>query len=505
MIDELEGKVIAGKYRIDSQLIDTELGPVYRGSNILMDKAVTIKVLVPALAIDKRFVDRFLSDAKSVSQAGHPNILNITDFGTDTRDITYAVYEEAAGETAAELIARNNTLPVHEAVDIARQAARGLASAHAHDLAHGALTPDKILVANEDGGNSVKVFEFGSGPVGKASAVGIEYRAPETYDGGKADERSDVYSLGVILYEMLSGVVPFIGKTPAELKKKQDSEPPPPLSAFRADLPADLEPMILSAIAIDPEKRYQTMKSFAEDLELLSGGVSKDTVGAAAASAAPNRNIWQTAFIVLAGVAVLAVALIYATSVKRTDPTTDLQADAGTQPVQPIGPATGAQEESLAKLPAMTAEEIMALENSNTALPPGSTLPGGDGYNAWGNGGMPPPGAPLSTGQPGERLSGDPNTQSPFMPGLDLVCKDVTTGQVIPCPTFDGGKPVPKPSPGGRNPAANANTGVPATGVTPRPFATPPNRGNPAVGQPANTAPARPARPTGRQNPGQVE
>src|SRR5436190_21439541 len=123
MIDELEGKVIAGKYRIDSQLTDTELGPIYRGSNILMDKPVTIKVLVPAVAIDKRFVDRFLADAKSVSQAGHPNILNVTDFGTDTRDVTYAVYEDAAGDTLADLIKRDNSLPVGDALGIARQVA----------------------------------------------------------------------------------------------------------------------------------------------------------------------------------------------------------------------------------------------------------------------------------------------------------------------------------------------------------------------------------------------
>jgi len=493
MIDELEGKIIAGKYRIDSLLADGELGPVYRGSNIIMDKPVTIKVLVPALAIDKRFVDRFLADAKAVSQAGHPNILNVTDFGTDTRGITYAVYEEAAGETLAEIMKRDNSLPVAVAIDIARQAARGLAAAHAVGLVHAALTPDKVLVANDDG-KSIKIFEFGTEPVVKGSSGGIDYRAPENYDGGKPDERSDIYSLGVILYEMLAGVVPFIGNTAAELKKKQDSEPPPPMSAFRADLPPEIEPMILSAIAIDPERRYQTMKAFAEDLELLSGGVAKPVV---AAAEAPKRNIWQTAFIVLAGVTVLAVALIYATSVKRSDPTAaDMQADAGSLPVQPIGPATGAQEDSLAKLPALTREEIMAFENSNTALPPG-TMPGGDGYNAWGNGGVPPVGAPLTMGQPGDRINGDPNTQSPFMPGLDLVCKDVTTGQVIPCPTFDG-KPAPRTSPIPKNLGVNANTAVPVT--TPRPFATPPTRGNPPIGQPANTNPSttRPARPRPR-------
>jgi hypothetical protein len=232
------------------------------------------------------------------------------------------------------------------------------------------------------------------------------------------------------------------------------------------------------------------MQAFAEDLEMLAGGVSRSS--AAAAPSSPKRNLWQTAFIVLAGIAVLAVALIYATSVKRSDPTTNLQADAGSLPVQPIGPATGAQEDSLARLPALTPEEIMAFENSNTALPAGSTLPGGDGYNAWGNGGVPPAGAPLTMGQPGERISGDPNTGSQFMPNLDFVCKDMTTGQVVPCPTFDGGRPLARPSPTPKNPGTNANVAAP--GSTPKPMATPPRGGNPAAAQPANTT-SRPARP----------
>jgi hypothetical protein len=492
MIDELEGRIIAGKYRLDSLITDGEMGPVYRGSNIIMDKPVTVKVLVPALAIDKRFVDRFLSDAKAVSQAGHPNILNLIDLGTDTRDITYAVYEEAPAETLADILKRDNSLPVGDSIETARQAARGLASAHAAGLIHGALTPEKIVIASDGGAERVKVFEFGGEPVGKGRKVDIEYAAPETYDGAKPDERSDVYSLGVILYEMLTGVMPFIGKTAAELKAKQESEPPPPLSAFRADIPKDLEPMILSAIAGDPERRYQKMQAFAEDLEMLSGGVAAATAVPSAA-AASKRNIWQTAFIVLAGITVLAVALIYAMSARRTDPTTDLQADAGSLPVQPIGPATGAQEDSLAKLPALTPEEIMAFENSNTAIPPGGTLPGGDGFNAWGNGGVPPAGAPLTMGQPGDRINGDPNTGSQFMPGLDLVCKDVSTGQVIPCPTFDSNRPMLKPTPAPRAPAANANVAVP--GMTPKPSA---NTRNPTTIRPAaNTA--RPAvnRPSG--------
>ena len=99
----------------------------------------------------------------------------------------------------------------------------------------------------------VKVFDLGSEPVGRAANPDIEYLSPEQYvDTSAGDGRSDIYSLGVILYEMLAGVVPFVGKTTAELIQKQESEPPPPLSAFRSDLPADLEPMILTAMAIDP-------------------------------------------------------------------------------------------------------------------------------------------------------------------------------------------------------------------------------------------------------------
>src|SRR5205085_2029461 len=107
----------------------------------------------------------------------------------------------------------------------------------------------------------------------------------------------DIYSFGIIVYEILAGIVPFAGKTTAELKVKQDAGPPPSLSGYRNDLPADLEPMILSAIAADPERRYQSMRAFGEDLELLSGGIATPTK---TATAPTRRNIWQTAFIVLA-------------------------------------------------------------------------------------------------------------------------------------------------------------------------------------------------------------
>jgi hypothetical protein len=490
MIDEFEGKVVADKYRIDSLMSDSDLGAFYRGWHVLMDKPITVKILAPALAVDRRFVDRFLSEAKSASQVSHPNVLNVTDFGTDARGISYTVYDGAGGDTVEELVRSSDSLALPQALNLAKQAAAGLAAAHSKGLIHGSLSPDKMLVLADGETETVKVFDFGAEPVGRTSTARVEYLSPEQYsDRAAADERSDVYALGVVLYEMLAGLPPFIGKTTAELELKQESEPPPPLSAFRSDLPAHLEPMLLSAMSIDPDTRYQTMSAFAEDLELLSSGIGGPAkAGAVVDPAAPRKNLWQTAFIVLAGMSILAVALIYGTSVRKTDPTTQLQADAGSLPVQPVGPATGAQEESLAKLPAMTEAEI--LQSSTMDQPPG-TLPGGDGFNAWANGGAPPIGAPVQQYVPpgGQVYTIDPNGGSQFMPndgGVILVPVPANTNTAV------------KPSPTPKTPAANgaAVKPTPAAEVTPKPLATPPKTDKPAGGQPAKpgSTPAKPSR-----------
>ena len=194
---------------------------------------------------------------------------------------------------------------------------------------------------------------------------------------------------------------------PGSLKAKQDNDPPAPLTAYRKDLNPEIEPIILSAMAVDPERRYQTMKEFAEDLELLGS-----RLGVPAAETASEGGLkppaWRTVAIVAAGILLLGGVLIYATRTKQTDVTTQLKPDEGSLPVQPIGPATGVQEEALMRLPAdMTPEEITAAQNANTATGlgaapgytsgpyAGSTAPtGGDNYNPWASGGAPPPGAP---------------------------------------------------------------------------------------------------------------
>lgn len=515
MINDVVGRLVADKYRIDRLIRESESGDLYVGHHEVLDKPVTVRILSSAYAVDSRWVKRFVAEARAASALSHSNILNITDFGTDAKNITYAVFEPADGKTLRDVTAAEQPIDEKRALDITRQIASALTIAHSKKIVHAALEPKNIFV-NE--GDVAKVYGFGSDPMNVARDADPRYLAPEQCNAfPAADERSDVYSLGVMLYEMLGGTVPYAGTTAADILVKQNSEPPPPLSAFRRDLHPEIEPIVLSAMALDPERRYPNMAAFAEDLGILSSrlGVAVAEPVAAAASVGSKRSIWQTAIFVLAGVAIFAAALIYATSVRKTDPTANLVADAGSLPVQPIGPATGAQEESLAKLPTLTEAEIMATQSQM------NDLPGGDGFNAWANGGIPPAGAPLAgstTGMPSGVQTAPPITyvpqggdvytipqggQSQFMPdftpsgGVDIRCKDVQTGQEIPCPS--GPPPTVKASPTPKTPGA-ANTAVPQpspiTAATPKPMATPPPKGTkPASDQPDKGKPAPVTKP----------
>ena len=478
MIEDIVGKLVADKYRIESLIREGSAGDLFAGKHEISDKPVTIMVLPQALAIDARWSKKFIDAARSASSVSHPNILNVTDFGTDAKGVSYAVFEPTTGKTLSGLLADGASIDEKRALTFSHQIATGVAAAHEKKIIHAALAPANVFVEED----TAKVYGFGGDPLDIAKDADPRYLAPEQSNKFPvADERSDIYSLGIMLYEMLTGVVPYDGATAADVLKKQNAEPAPPLSTFRRDLHPDIEPILLSAIALDPDRRYQTMTAFAEDLEMLSTGKVK---AAAATAGSSKHNVWQTAFIALAGITLLAAALIYFTSVRKTDPTAQLTPDAGSLPVQPIGPATGAQEESLAKLPEMTEAEIMAA--GMMEVPPG-TLPGGDGYNAWANGGAPPIGAPVggapATGIPqpytppgGQTVVVDPNGGSQFMPqdsGVILV--------PVPVQSDTNTAPTTKPTP---NTAANA-----AVKPTPKPMATPPPKTPKSSGKPQGQAP----------------
>lgn len=470
MTGEFEGKDLAEKYEVGELIRRGEIGDLYRGRHMFMDRRVTLRIVPRALAVDDQIVRRFFEEAKAASRVSHPNVLNVIDFGSASDGIVYAVYEGENGDTLEEVIRNSGKLEAAAAIDIAKQASAGLAAVHADGLVHGNVTPENILVSdNEYGRPNVKLFGTGSpGPMSASLSNGdpvgadFAYLAPEQCSGAdEPDVRSDIYSLGVVAYEMLAGEPPFTGPRPSEVMLKHTEDAPPPLSAFRSDIPPTIEPVLLKALAKDPELRYQTADEFADDL----GRVAAGKPALAVAAGADANNIWKTAFIVLAGISLLSLFLIYATSSKQTNPTTALQPDANGQPVQPINPATGAEEQNLAAMPGMM-PEIVGNSNSSSTMP--GTAPGGDGYNPWASG-APPAGAPPQTYTgPGGQTINIPPGQSPFMQDIPAGCSVQPSGLIL-CPV-----PVttPKPTATPKPPAANANTSatpVPTPAKTPAP------------------------------------
>ena len=337
MSDQFIGQILADKYRIEEVLREGEFGKIYRGKHLLMEKPVTVKILSPALSVDENIVRQFSMEARTVSSVSHPNILNINDFGTDKNGAVYIVMEGAEGDTLKNTLEHERNFTSERAVRIARQIAAALSAAHSNGIIHRNLNSENILLTYGQGNReTVKVLDFGSFASGENSVLNdespvknIAYHAPEQDSQvSETDERSDIYSLGVIFYEMLAGEVPFTAENQTDLMLKKSEELPAPLSAFRSDLPDEIEPVILKALAKNPEMRQQTAGAFIEELNRATdfSNELETVIVSPQAQAEPANNLWKTAFVVLAGISLLSVGLIYATYSKRTEPSTQLQA-----------------------------------------------------------------------------------------------------------------------------------------------------------------------------------
>jgi eukaryotic-like serine/threonine-protein kinase len=283
--DSLIGQVLTGKYRIDARLKEGGMGTVYRGTHVLMDKTVAIKVLRPSLAADEKIVARFSREARAASRISHPNALSVTDFGEDKNGIVFLVMEYLSGKTLKQIIREEGPLPLARVVGIMRQVGEALQAAHSQKVVHRDLKSDNIMLLDTTVGDYAKVLDFGIAKINEPEGqfdtsltapnlvIGTpQYMSPEqcSHDA-EIDERSDIYSFGVILYEMLVGHVPFSGESPTMVMMKHLQEPVPSVLDERKDIPAATGRVVARAMAKLPGNRYQSIKELLEDLTIAAG------------------------------------------------------------------------------------------------------------------------------------------------------------------------------------------------------------------------------------------
>ena len=284
--DQLLNTLFDGRYRIVRKLGSGGMANVYLAEDQELGRRVAIKILNDRHAGDEQFVERFRREAKNAAGLSHPNIVSIYDRG-EAEGTYYIAMEYLDGRSLKELILSRGPAPVSVAVDYARQILSALRFAHRNGIVHRDIKPHNCLV---DAEGHVKVTDFGIARAGASqmteagSIIGTaQYLSPEQARGTQVDQRSDLYSLGIVLYEMLTGNVPFNGDSPVEIAMKHLSATPPPLSAKRPDIPKSLEMVVLRALAKDPAARYQSTDEMDADLERVGRGhgVSRETENAA--------------------------------------------------------------------------------------------------------------------------------------------------------------------------------------------------------------------------------
>ncbi|MGE5558049.1 MAG: protein kinase domain-containing protein [Bacillota bacterium] len=243
---------------------------VYRGECSLLHRDVAIKVLRPQYATDHDFVERFRREAQAAASLSHPNVVNIYDVGKDN-GVDFIVMEHIYGRNLKEIIRMEGPLPIPQAVQISRQICEALLHAHQHQIIHRDIKSQNILVADE---SLVKVTDFGiaralsdAGLTQTGSVLGsAQYISPEQAKGAEVGEQSDLYSLGCVMYEMLTGHLPFTGETAIALALKHIQDPPPPPGQFRKNIPAALEHVVLKALQKDLNERYHSAREMLRDI-----------------------------------------------------------------------------------------------------------------------------------------------------------------------------------------------------------------------------------------------
>ncbi len=501
--DALLGQTLAGKYRIEERLNAGGMGTVYRGTHVLMDKTVAIKVLLASLAADEKIVARFSREARAASRISHPHALSVTDFGEAENGVVFLVMEYLSGSTLKEIIRHEGPMPLARVVEIIRQVGSALDAAHEQGVVHRDLKSENIMLLGTNVPDYAKVLDFGIAkiiePVGTYDpgltapnlVIGTpQYMSPEQCSQSQdIDARSDIYSLGVIVYEMLVGQVPFTGESPTVIMMRHLQEPSPSVLDKRSDVPAAVGRVVTRAMAKRPDDRYLSVREMVEDLTGAAGmepsaspatrvtggnrivvptqavvatpasnvadadeetmvrprvntnpGVEQAYTPAARPTRAVTLNHWKILIPSLAGLLVV-FAVVYAftgnsntANTNQSEPT--LVADPNSRPVEPSPPATGKSEAGIISGGAATNQVVNA--NANVDANANSEVaPSPEDLNANVNANV----------QGNENSNQNANSARPSATvPLPTPSRQVNTNNQLPAPPPGAKVPEPKPT-----------------------------------------------------------
>jgi serine/threonine-protein kinase len=261
-----------GRYEIIGELGKGAMGLVYKAHDPIIDRILAIKTISLSLAMDERedYEARFYQEAKAAGRLNHPNIITVYDVGKSS-DVAYIVLEYLEGRELSEILNEGKRLPIHQVLDIVKQVAQGLTYAHEHGVIHRDIKPSNIMLTSD---SRVKITDFGIARM-TSSAVQTQagivlgsprYMSPEQVMGKPIDQRSDIFSLGVMLYEMLTETAPFVGDTLNEIMFQTININPPAPRSINNQLPVGLDFIVAKALKKEPNDRYQSAREFGSDL-----------------------------------------------------------------------------------------------------------------------------------------------------------------------------------------------------------------------------------------------
>ncbi|MBX9688440.1 MAG: serine/threonine protein kinase, partial [Candidatus Obscuribacterales bacterium] len=293
LADELIGKTIGGKYQLLSLLGKGGMSAVYKASQLPINRVVAVKMLLSHLSSDENSIKRFLQEAQAAGQIVHPNIVTIFDFGFTENQQAYLVMDYLEGETLADYLKRKGRIPFKRAIPIFMEICDALDEAHRHNVVHRDLKPSNIVLQDlPDFGKRPRIVDFGIAKVLDAESQHLTktgdvfgsplYMSPEQCEGRSLDSRSDIYSLGVVFYEVLSGQLPLAGQSALETMRLHLNEIPPSLqkvSGPQFPIPLALENLIFKMMAKDREKRPLTMAAVKLELQQILAGESNQLSG----------------------------------------------------------------------------------------------------------------------------------------------------------------------------------------------------------------------------------